>query len=66
MPDVTITPSDNGPYIVRGEIELVDQDGKAYETKSTTALCRCGDSSMRPFCDGSHKAEDFQAEDRAP
>ena len=66
MPDVTITPSDNGPYIVRGEIEMTDADGKKFETKGTTALCRCGHSSMKPFCDGSHKTANFQSEVHAP
>ena len=66
MPDVTITLSDNGPYIVRGEIEMVDAEGKKFETKDTTALCRCGASSMKPFCDGSHKTKDFKSEVRAP
>ena len=65
MADVTITPTDNGPYIVRGEIEMVDADGTKFETQGTTALCRCGQSSMKPFCDGSHKTEDFKSEVRA-
>ena len=66
MADVTVTPSDNGPYIVRGEIEMIDAEGKKFVTKGTTALCRCGHSSMKPFCDGSHKTEDFKSEARAP
>ena len=66
MADVTITPTNDGPYIVRGEIEMVDAEGKKFETKGTTALCRCGASSMKPFCDGSHKAKNFKSEVRAP
>ena len=66
MADVTITPSDNGPYIVRGEIDMVDAKGKKFETKGTTALCRCGASATKPFCDGSHKTRDFKSEVRAP
>ena len=65
MADVTITPTDNGPYIVRGEIEMVDADGKKFETKGTTALCRCGQSSTKPLCDGSHQTTDFKSEVRA-
>lgn len=59
---VTITPYRNGPYLVRGPFELLDQDGNPIETgRATIALCRCGKSRMRPFCDGTHKAIGFQA-----
>jgi CDGSH-type Zn-finger protein len=55
MPDVTITTTANGPYLVSGPIQLIDADGSAQElTKDTIALCRCGASSNKPFCDGTH------------
>ena len=57
MPDVKITIRPNGPLLVAGPIDLVDADGKAVtipEGKTTVALCRCGSSTTKPFCDGTH------------
>jgi CDGSH-type Zn-finger protein len=57
-----ITPYRNGPYLVRGDFTIVDQDGDEVGlTRRTIALCRCGKSRTRPFCDGTHKAIGFQA-----
>ena len=57
-----ITAYRDGPFLVRGPIELVDQDGEAIEVdRETVALCRCGKSRQRPFCDGTHKLVRFQA-----
>src|SRR3954447_14478831 len=62
-PQVTITPYRDGPYLVRGSISLVDQNGEEIEVKRrVVALCRCGRSQTRPFCDGNHKAIGFRAE----
>jgi CDGSH-type Zn-finger protein len=62
-----ITPYRDGPYLVRGPFTLVDQDGNEIEVKRrVVALCRCGRSQMRPFCDGTHKAIGFQAPSGAP
>jgi len=48
--------------LVRGEFTLLDQDGKEIPNeRQTIALCRCGKSRMRPFCDGTHKLVDFRA-----
>ncbi|HEX8689435.1 MAG TPA: CDGSH iron-sulfur domain-containing protein [Solirubrobacterales bacterium] len=68
MADETrITPYRNGPYLVRGPFTLVDQDGKEIEVKRrVVALCRCGRSQMRPFCDGTHKTTRFRAESGPP
>jgi CDGSH-type Zn-finger protein len=64
---ITITPYRNGPYLVRGSFAMVDQDGDAIELKrKVVALCRCGHSQIRPFCDGTHKAIGFQAESGVP
>ena len=61
-----ITPYRNGPYLIRGPFTLVDQDGEEIEIKRrTVALCRCGRSQTRPFCDGTHKAIGFEAESGA-
>ena len=60
--EATITPYRNGPYIVRGRFTIVGQDGKPIEThRRTIALCRCGKSQIRPFCDGTHKLIGFEA-----
>ena len=65
-PIATVTPYRDGPYILRGPFELLDQDGNVIETRrSTIALCRCGRSQMRPFCDGTHKLTGFHAESEA-
>lgn len=58
-----ITPYRNGPYLVRGPFSIVDQDGNEIESKrKVVALCRCGRSKIRPFCDGTHKTTGFRAE----
>jgi CDGSH-type Zn-finger protein len=58
-----ITPYRNGPYLVRGPFTLVDQKGEEIEVgRRVVALCRCGRSQIRPFCDGTHKAIGFRAE----
>jgi CDGSH-type Zn-finger protein len=64
---ITITPYRNGPYLVRGPFAVMDQDGNEIEARrKVVALCRCGRSQIRPFCDGTHKAIGFQAESGAP
>jgi CDGSH-type Zn-finger protein len=61
--ETRITPYRNGPYLVRGPFVMVDQDGNEIEVKRrVVALCRCGRSQIRPFCDGTHKAIRFRAE----
>ena len=57
-----ITAYRDGPFLVRGPVELVDQDGNEIAVdRETVALCRCGKSRLRPFCDGTHKLVRFQA-----
>ena len=51
---VTIETIKNGPYIVKGEVELMDSDGNKFPVESRMALCRCGASTEKPFCDGTH------------
>ena len=63
MDTARITPYKNGPLLVRGPFELMDQDGNTIEVRrKVVALCRCGKSRMKPFCDGTHKATRFRAE----
>ena len=58
-----ITPYKDGPLLVRGPFTLVDQDGNEVELhRNTIALCRCGRSRIKPFCDGTHKVIKFRAE----
>jgi CDGSH-type Zn-finger protein len=60
--DVTITPYRDGPLLVRGPVRLEDMQGQQIEVeRATIALCRCGKSRSRPFCDGSHKLVRFTA-----
>jgi len=66
MPAVKITVRKNGPYRVEapeGSVHLVDADGNPYDLtgKPVFALCRCGASANRPFCDGAHNKIGFQA-----
>jgi len=57
-----ITPYRDGPILVRGPFTLVDQDGNEIAThRRTISLCRCGRSSHKPFCDGTHKATGWRA-----
>jgi CDGSH-type Zn-finger protein len=57
-----ITPYRDGPLVVRGPFVLTDQDGRDIEIgRRTVALCRCGKSRIRPFCDGTHKIVRFSA-----
>ena len=59
--DARITPYPDGPYLVRGTFDLTDADGEVIETRrKTIALCRCGASRTKPFCDGTHKLISFR------
>ena len=58
----TITPYPDGPYLVRGDFTVLDQDGNEVpQERRTIALCRCGKSRIRPLCDGTHKLIGFKA-----
>ena len=60
--EARITPYRDGPLLVRGPFLLTDQDGNEIATgRETVALCRCGKSRTRPFCDGTHRLIRFQA-----
>lgn len=66
MQDVRIKVRDSGPYLVTGPITLVDADLNPYTIEGeNVALCRCGHSQNKPFCDGSHKTVGFEAHERA-
>lgn len=62
MDECTITPYPDGPLLVRGDFKIVGMDGKEIDARrNTVALCRCGRSRMRPFCDGTHSQTNFAA-----
>lgn len=65
MAEVTINIVKNGPFIVNGPVELHDSDGKIISTEKRIALCRCGASTDKPFCDGTHSKIGFAAAARA-
>lgn len=68
MSEVSIRIRENGPFLVTGPITIVDPQGQAYDLggKESVALCRCGTSGNRPFCDGSHKSCGFISGETAP
>jgi len=55
----TITIRNNGPYVVEGDVKLVDAQGNEVPLIKR-ALCRCGGSTTKPFCDGTHSKIGFQ------
>jgi len=61
-----ITVRRNGPYRVQGPVVLTDHDGNVIEAKEAFALCRCGHSKTKPFCDGTHKVIGFVDPEPAP
>lgn len=70
MAEVTIKVLKNGPYLVEGAAKVVDAAGAefrpgAQKDAKNIALCRCGQSGSRPFCDGTHKSCGFRGEESA-
>jgi len=55
----TVHVSKGGPYLVKGKFVFVGTDGKEEIKEGSVALCRCGSSSNKPFCDGTHRKIDF-------
>ena len=49
----------NGPYVLKGDFEVIDSNGNKQKPTAVTSLCRCGASADMPFCDGSHRIENF-------
>ena len=64
---VTINVRNNGPYHVEGPVRILDADGNEYDisAKKRVSLCRCGASTTKPFCDGTHSKLGFEAAERA-
>lgn len=59
---LTVTPVTNGPLKITGNVEIIAGSGRRITTGERVFLCRCGRSSSKPFCDGSHKSAGFEAE----
>jgi CDGSH-type Zn-finger protein len=58
----TVIPYEDGPLLLRGNFTLSTPDGEVIDPgRGTVALCRCGKSAIKPFCDGTHKAIGFRA-----
>ncbi len=55
---VEVTP--NGPYLIKTECLIVHSDGREETKTGTVALCRCGASANKPYCDGGHKKAGFE------
>ena len=62
-PEARILIRDNGPLRIYGVRKVVDVEGNEYTVPEGEffSLCRCGHSNRKPFCDGSHKAAEFDA-----
>ncbi len=58
---LAIQPAPNGPLLLSGPIEIVTGTGKTVNRTASTALCRCGQSGNKPYCDGTHAKVGFQA-----
>jgi CDGSH-type Zn-finger protein len=66
MDDVVIKVRRDGPYLVTGPVTLTDADGNRYDVDTpNVALCRCGASQTKPFCDGSHRTNGFSGDETA-
>lgn len=57
--EATVEPRPNGPLFVRGHVRVVDPDGNLLREDTRVALCRCGGSQNKPFCDGTHRRIGF-------
>ena len=69
MSEVRIRCRPNGPFLVEGPVTIVDHNGNAFPVnpdKPAVALCRCGQSARKPFCDGTHNRIGFEAAEEAP
>jgi CDGSH-type Zn-finger protein/uncharacterized Fe-S cluster protein YjdI len=58
--ELKISPTVNGPLLLRGEVEIRSADGETAYRGTKAALCRCGRSNNKPFCDGSHAETDWR------
>ncbi|MDZ4780043.1 MAG: CDGSH iron-sulfur domain-containing protein [Planctomycetia bacterium] len=69
MAEFVIRCRPDGPFVIDGPVTVIDHHGNPFPInmeKPAVALCRCGHSAKRPFCDGSHKTCGFTAQEVAP
>ncbi|HEY1489382.1 MAG TPA: CDGSH iron-sulfur domain-containing protein [Micromonosporaceae bacterium] len=67
QPLASVTLCPDGPLLIRGDYLLLTADGESLDGhRNTVALCRCGKSAIKPFCDGTHKMIDFRTETPEP
>jgi CDGSH-type Zn-finger protein len=69
MSEIVIRCRPNGPLVIEGPVKVYDHLGNLFPTnpdKPVVALCRCGQSARKPFCDGTHKTCGFLASEEAP
>lgn len=60
--EASLQVSDNGPLLLRGPVKIIDMEGDEIESdRKNVALCRCGRSGTRPFCDGTHHKIGFES-----
>jgi uncharacterized Fe-S cluster protein YjdI len=57
--EVSVEPRPDGPLFLRGRVRIVDADGTLVREDTRIALCRCGGSANKPFCDGTHRRIGF-------
>jgi len=65
---IVIRCRENGPLVIQGALKVIDHQGNEFALpvgKDTIALCRCGNSKNKPFCDGTHRQVGFQAAELA-
>lgn len=69
MSEVVVRVRVNGPLVIEAPVKVIDHHGNPFPVnpdKPLVALCRCGHSANKPFCDGSHNRHGFQADNAAP
>lgn len=64
---ITVRLRKNGPYVIEGDdVRVIDWNGSEYQSsRKPIALCRCGASTTKPFCDGTHSKVGFAAAEEA-
>jgi hypothetical protein len=58
--DATVNARPNGPLFVRGRLRIIGEDGRVIREDTRVALCRCGQSANKPFCDATHRRIGFR------
>jgi uncharacterized Fe-S cluster protein YjdI len=56
---ITVKVNEGGPYLIKGKVKVVNKDGTETVKEGNVALCRCGGSDNKPYCDGTHKNIEF-------